>query len=451
MIWTDYLPMAMFATLFVLLFTGYPVAFILGGVAMLFACIGMWLDLFMTVELFNIVARIYGAVVQNYLLVAIPMFIFMGALLDKSGIGEDLLGAFSQILRKVPGGMALSVTLLGTIMAATTGIVGASVVMLTLLAAPAMLARGYAQSYTMGIIGAAGTLGILLPPSIMLVLMADLMQISAGRLFLGAIFPGLVLAAIYALYSVIAVAVVPSLGPATDRADADRVSLFGLIGALIPVLSIIVMVLGSIATGLASTTEAAGVGAFGALLLVLCRGRMTHKVWTDTLQSSSGINAMLFMIFIGAAAFSYVFRALGGDYMVEYLLLSSDASAWHVLIVMLAGAFVLGFFFEWIEISLILLPIYVPIIGQLEFGDHVAALDVALWVGILFAVNLQTSFLTPPFGISLFYMRGVAPAGVSIRQIYLGIIPFVMFQLAVMAMVLAWPNLALWLPHRLLG
>ena len=450
MIWTDYLPLGMFAALFALLFTGYPVAFILGGVALAFAGLGMALDLFMGAELFNVVARIYGAVVQNYLLVAIPMFIFMGSLLDKSGIGDDLLGAFSQLLRRVPGGMALSVTLLGTIMAATTGIVGASVVMLTLLAAPAMLDRGYAQSYTMGVIGAAGTLGILLPPSIMLVLMADLMQISAGRLFLGAIVPGLALAGFYALYSVLAVAAFPRFGPQTDDDAATRVSPLGLLAALVPVLSIIVLVLGSIATGLASTTEAAGVGALGALLLVCLRGRMTRAVWSTVLESSSRINAMLFMIFIGAAAFSYVFRALGGDFLVEDLLLSDGATAWDVLLVMLLGAFVLGFFFEWIEISLILLPIYVPIIGRLDFGTHVPPAEVALWIGILFAVNLQTSFLTPPFGISLFYMRGVAPAEVDIRQIYLGVVPFVLFQLFAMGLVVAWPELALWLPRTLL-
>ena len=450
MIWTDYLPLGMFAALFALLFTGYPVAFILGGVALAFAGLGMALDLFLGAELFNVVARIYGAVVQNYLLVAIPMFIFMGSLLDKSGIGDDLLGAFSQLLRRVPGGMALSVTLLGTIMAATTGIVGASVVMLTLLAAPAMLDRGYAQSYTMGVIGAAGTLGILLPPSIMLVLMADLMQISAGRLFLGAIAPGLALAGFYALYSVLAVAIFPRFGPQTDDDAAMRVSPLGLLAALVPVLSIIVLVLGSIATGLASTTEAAGVGALGALLLVCLRGRMTRAVWSTVLESSSRINAMLFMIFIGAAAFSYVFRALGGDFLVEDLLLSDGATAWDVLFVMLLGAFVLGFFFEWIEISLILLPIYVPIIGRLDFGTHVPPAEVALWIGILFAVNLQTSFLTPPFGISLFYMRGVAPAEVDIRQIYLGVVPFVLFQLLAMGLVVAWPELALWLPRTLL-
>ena len=202
MIWMDFLPLMMFGAMFVLLFSGYPVAFVLGGVAMGFAGIGMSAGQFHPAEFFNIVARIYGGVMQNYLLVAIPMFIFMGALLDKSGIGDDLLSAFSHLLRKVPGGLGLSVTLLGTIMAATTGIVGASVVMLTLLATPAMLSRGYAQSYTMGIIGAAGTLGILIPPSIMLVLMADILQISAGKLFLSAVMPGLILAGFYAVYSV---------------------------------------------------------------------------------------------------------------------------------------------------------------------------------------------------------------------------------------------------------
>lgn len=450
MIWMDFLPLMMFGAMFVLLFSGYPVAFVLGGVAMGFAGIGMSVGMFHPAEFFNIVARIYGGVMQNYLLVAIPMFIFMGALLDKSGIGDDLLSAFSHLLRKVPGGLGLSVTLLGTIMAATTGIVGASVVMLTLLATPAMLSRGYAQSYTMGIIGAAGTLGILIPPSIMLVLMADILQISAGKLFLSAVMPGLILAGFYAVYSVGIAIVRPEMAPRPSVADVQPFPIGRLLASLLPVLTIVGLVLGSIATGLTSTTEAAGIGAFGALALVILRRRMNGAVWRTTLNSSGQINGMLFMIFFGAAAFSYVFRALGGDFMVEDLLLAGDRSAWKVLFFMLVGAFVLGFFFEWIEICLILLPIYVPIIGQLDFGEHVARGDVALWMGALFAVNLQTSFLTPPFGISLFYMRGVAPEGVSLRAIYLGVIPFVLIQLCVLGGLVAFPQIALWLPHVLL-
>ena len=450
MIWMDFLPLMMFGAMFVLLFSGYPVAFVLGGVAMGFAGIGMSVGMFHPAEFFNIVARIYGGVMQNYLLVAIPMFIFMGALLDKSGIGDDLLSAFSHLLRKVPGGLGLSVTLLGTIMAATTGIVGASVVMLTLLATPAMLSRGYAQSYTMGIIGAAGTLGILIPPSIRLVLMADILQISAGKLFLSAVMPGLILAGFYAVYSVGIAIVRPEMAPRPSVADVQPFPIGRLLASLLPVLTIVGLVLGSIATGLTSTTEAAGIGAFGALALVILRRRMNGAVWRTTLNSSGQINGMLFMIFFGAAAFSYVFRALGGDFMVEDLLLAGDRSAWKVLFFMLVGAFVLGFFFEWIEICLILLPIYVPIIGQLDFGEHVARGDVALWMGALFAVNLQTSFLTPPFGISLFYMRGVAPEGVSLRAIYLGVIPFVLIQLCVLGGLVAFPQIALWLPHVLL-
>ncbi len=450
MIWMDFLPLMMFGAMFVLLFSGYPVAFVLGGVAMGFAGIGMSAGMFHPAEFFNIVARIYGGVMQNYLLVAIPMFIFMGALLDKSGIGDDLLSAFSHLLRKVPGGLGLSVTLLGTIMAATTGIVGASVVMLTLLATPAMLSRGYAQSYTMGIIGAAGTLGILIPPSIMLVLMADILQISAGKLFLSAVMPGLILAGFYAVYSVGIAVVRPEMAPRPSVTDTEAFPIGRLMASLLPVLTIVGLVLGSIATGLTSTTEAAGIGAFGALALVILRRRMNGAVWRTTLSSSGQINGMLFMIFFGAAAFSYVFRALGGDFMVEDLLLAGDRSAWKVLFFMLLGAFVLGFFFEWIEICLILLPIYVPIIGQLDFGEHVGRSDVALWMGALFAVNLQTSFLTPPFGISLFYMRGVAPEGVSLRAIYIGVIPFVLIQLCVLGGLVAFPQIALWLPHVLL-
>lgn len=451
MIWTDYLPIAMFLTLLLFLFSGYPVAFVLGGVALLFGLIGMAFDLFLPIEFFNIVARIYGAVVQNYILVAIPMFIFMGMLLERSGIGEELLASLSRLLRRVPGGLALSVTFLGTIMAATTGIVGASVVMLTLLAAPTMLAQHYRHSFAMGVIGASGTLGILLPPSIMLVLMADILQVSAGRLFLGAVFPGLVLAAFYAAYVVIAARLRPDLAPPPpEGAGEGAASLRQLFRALMPVLCLIALVLGSIGAGLASTTEAAGIGAFGAFVLVALRGRMTLAVMDAVLKGSAGVNAMLFMIFVGAAAFSYVFRALGGDFLIEQLLTSSGADSWTVLIVMMLGAFILGFFFEWIEICLILLPIYLPIIGKLEFGDHVTASEVTIWIAILFAVNLQTSFLTPPFGVSLFYMRGSAPSEVGILSIYRGVIPFVGMQLAVVAVLFLMPDLALWLPRALL-
>ena len=240
------------------------------------------------------------------------------------------------------------------------------------------------------------------------------------------------------------------MAPRPSVADVQPFPIGRLLASLLPVLTIVGLVLGSIATGLTSTTEAAGIGAFGALALVILRRRMNGAVWRTTLSSSGQINGMLFMIFFGAAAFSYVFRALGGDFMVEDLLLAGDRSAWKVLFFMLLGAFVLGFFFEWIEICLIVLPIYVPIIGQLDFGEHVGRSDVALWMGALFAVNLQTSFLTPPFGISLFYMRGVAPEGVSLRAIYIGVIPFVLIQLCVLGGLVAFPQIALWLPHVLL-
>ena len=455
MVAIDFLPVLMFVALAALLFSGYPVAFVLGGVGLGFGFLGMALDVFNFNEFFLIVLRIHGAVIDNLVLVAIPMFIFMGTMLEKSGLARDLLNCLQVLLRRVPGGLALAVTVLGTIMAATTGIIGASVVMMTLLALPVMLENRYHPSLASGTIAASGTLGILIPPSIMLVIMAELLSISVGTLFMAAVIPGLILSALYLGYIYGICRWRPQLvlsATATAVAAADGEPLARLvIRGFVPPVILIALVLGSIFAGFATPTEASGIGAFGATVLALARGKLGFAMFRDVCERSALTGAMLFGIFIGATAFSYVFRSLGGDELILYIVGASDLGAWGILLVSMAVVFVLGFFFDWIEITLIVLPIFAPIIKSLDFGAHIAAAEyVVPWFAILVAVNLQTSFLTPPFGFALFYLKGAAPKSIEIGQIYRGVAPFVALQLVGLALVTAFPQIALWLPSRFL-
>ncbi|MCG8507530.1 MAG: TRAP transporter large permease subunit, partial [Sphingomonadales bacterium] len=398
-------------------------------------------------------SRIFGGVVENLVLVAIPMFIFMGTMLEKSGVARDLLHTLQCLTRRVPGGLALSVTLLGVIMAATTGIIGASVVMITLLALPVMLDRQYDSRLATGTIAASGTLGILIPPSIMLVVMGELLATSVGTLFLAALMPGLFLAALYLIYIVTRAALAPELAPPMSREEAPESTgelLILMAKSFLPPLALILLVLGSIFAGVATPTEASGIGAAGATLLALLAGKLTFATLRDVVERSALTGAMLFGIFVGATAFSFVFALLGGHDLIVHGVEAIGAGAWPVLILLMAVIFLLGFFFDWIEITLIVLPVFAPIIRLLDFGDHIANAELIVpWFAVLVAVNLQTSFLTPPFGFALFYMKGVAPASVKIQQIYKGIIPFVLLQLAGLAAIMAWPEIALWLPAKL--
>ena len=450
MYFIDYLPLFMFVALAFLLFTGFPVGFILGGIGLGFGLIAAAMDAFNLNEYFNILVRIYGGIAENMVLTAIPMFIFMGTMLERSGIAHDLLHCLQVLFRRIPGGLAIAVTIMGTVMAATTGIVGASVVMMTLMALPIMLARGYSVPMATGTIGAAGTLGILIPPSIMLVIMADLLVTSVGTLFIAALLPGLLLAGIFLLYILFISWIRPSLAPpfpADEGPEGIRELFLLVVKAFLPPLFLMFLVLGSIAFGWATPTEAAGVGAFGAILLAACRRRIDLSVLQDVLVRSMSTNAMLFLIFIGATAFAYVFRSLGGDFLVGDFIESTGLGSWGILILIMAVIFLLGFFLEWIEITLIVFPIFYPIVLMLDFGTHLPQEDIIHWFALLVAINLQSSFLTPPFGITLFYMRGTAPAGVRMEQIYIGIIPFVLLQLVGLALVVAFPSIALWLPH----
>ena len=447
------LPVFMFLALAVLLFSGFPVAFVLGGVGLGFGFIGIYFDVFSLIEFFNIISRIWGGVCENLILVAIPMFIFMGTMLEKSGVAKDLLYALQILLRSVPGGLALSVTIMGTIMAATTGIIGASVVMMTLLALPVMLDRKYDTSLATGTIAASGTLGILIPPSIMLVIMADLLAISVGTLFIASVFPGLLLAVLYFLYLLIRTRINPSLAPSLPKnigPSTSKEKMYLILRSFFPPIGLIVLVLGSIFAGFATPTEAAGVGALGSILLAIFNRRLSKSVLMEVTERSALTGAMIFGIFIGATAFSYVFRSLGGDDLIHAFVNEMGFGPWGILFVMMGLVFLLGFFFDWVEITLIVLPLFAPIMATLDFGDHVSSEFIIPWIAVLLAVNLQTSFLTPPFGFALFYMKGVSPPGVKIQTIYKGIIPFVILQLIGLSLVIKFPEIALWLPNYIL-
>ncbi|MFZ5609132.1 MAG: TRAP transporter large permease [Pseudomonadota bacterium] len=445
----ELLPAFMFLALAVLLFSGYPVAFVLGGTALVFWLAGVALGLVGLEAFYLVVLRIFGAVVDNLVLVAIPMFIFMGTMLEKSGVARDLLLALQYMTRRVPGGLAVAVTLLGVVLAATTGIIGASVVMMTLLGLPVMLEARYSPALASGTIAASGTLGILIPPSIMLIVMGDLLSISVGTLFMASLGPGLVLAGLYIAYLFIRGALTPKAAP-RPAADAPPPAGRGRMAlSFLPPLALIFLVLGSIFAGLATPTEAAGVGAFGALLLAAMNRRLDRATLAEVVHRSALTGGMLFGIFVCATAFSYVFRLLGGEDLILSAMAGLGGGPWGVLALIMALVFVLGFFFDWIEIVLIVLPVFAPIIKGLDFAGHVPPDLAVAWFATLVAINLQTSFLTPPFGFALFYMKGAAPAGLRTGAIYRGIVPFVALQLAGLAAVIAWPSIATALPRVL--
>jgi tripartite ATP-independent transporter DctM subunit len=444
----DYLPILMFATLAALLFSGYPVAFVLGGVALTFGLLGYFLGTFKLIEFFNFVPRIWGQAAENLVLVSIPTFIFMGVMMERSGIANDLLYCVQVLLKRVPGALALGVTIMGTILAAMTGIIGASVTMMTALALPTMMRQGYSHALSCGTIAAAGTLGILIPPSIMLIIMADLLGVSVGHLFTAALAPGLTLAALYLLFIYISATIKPSLAPPLppELLAVPKGQMLPLLWrAFFPPVFLIGMIKASILLGWATPSEAGAVGAFGAMLLALFAGRLNFRMLEDSCHTSARTVAMVFFIIVSATCFAYVYRALGGDDIVEKLIRGAGLNNWGLLFLIMAITFFLGFFLDWIEITLIVLPVFAPLIAGLDFGTHVPKEEVTIWFAILMAVNLQTSFLTPPFGFALFYLKGIAPKEIKIESIYLGIIPFVLLQLLGLIVVMQWPTVALWL------
>lgn len=457
------LVIAMFLSFIALLFTGYPVAWVLAGVGVGFCGLAylfdndlmLWTGLESTftgldyLTLGAVVNRVY-ATMSNAVLVALPMFIFMGLMLDESGVAERLMTSMQRLFGTVRGGLAITVTLIGIILAASTGIIGASVVLLGVLSLPSMMEQKYSPSLAAGVVSASGTLGILIPPSIMLVIMADQMALSVGDLFMAAVFPGVIIGVLYLTYIFIIALVKRDVAPVPEGAvRPDWAAVKGVMIAVIPTLALILAVLGSIFAGLTTPTEASGIGALGATLLALGYRKLTlAKLW-NVLVSTFNTTAYIFAIFLGATVFSYVLRELGGDELIEHVVLSTGLGANGTVIFILFIVFLLGFVLDWIEITLIVLPLMRPIINSLGIdipGFGVIDEPALIWFVILVAVTLQTSFLTPPVGFALFYLKGVAPKEITLMHIYRGIIPFVILQLTGLALVFLWPNLATWLP-----
>lgn len=442
----EWLAIAMFVSFIALVFTGFPVAWILGGLAVLFSAIAIiaeidfgivtgldWSYTSLTVD------RIWN-VMGNWVMVALPMFIFMGLLLDRSRIAQQLMVSFARLFGRIRGGLGVTVILIGVLLAATTGIIGASVVLLTLLGLPAMIQQGYKESFAAGTVCAVGTLGILLPPSIMLVLMADRMSMSVGDLFLGAVFPGLLLGVLYVAYVLIYAFINEDAAPAANLDPIGWHNVLELVIAILPPAVLILAVLGSIFFGIATPTEAAGVGAFGALLLALVKRKLNITVMREVLQDTTRTTAFIFAVLIGATAFSLVLRGLGGDELIERALLALPFERNGIVLSILFATFLLGFFLDWIELTLIILPLVSPVVIGLGFDP--------VWFTILFAVCLQTSFLTPPVGFAIFYLKGAAPEGLKVSTIYKGVIPFVLLQLLAIAILFKFAEIVTWLPGR---
>ncbi|WP_404416265.1 TRAP transporter large permease subunit [Marinospirillum sp.] len=440
------LPILMVVFLFAGIFTGYPVAFILGGLAIIFAVIGDVPFPFLGM----MGSRIYGGVLENWLYIAIPLFVFMGLMLEKSGVAGRLLLTLQRLFGQVRGGLAISVALLGVVMAASTGIVGASVVMLGLLALPVMLNQGYKQEMACGVIAASGTLGILIPPSIMLVLMGSIMQLSVGDLFKAALIPGLMLGCLYIVYLLVMGRIRPEWMPLADpdALDTDTTPLLiALLRDLLGPVFLMVAVLGSIMAGIATPTEAAAIGAVGALFLAVVARKLNYLTLRDVCYDTAKTTAMIIFIVITATAYSLIFKRLGGDYMIMDLVSSTGLGSYGLLLAIMLVIFILGFFLEWIEISYVVLPILLPVIELMDFGLGSEA--TLVWFAVLMAMNLQTSFLTPPFGYALFYLKGITQGQVEITTIYKSIIPYVLLQLVGLILCIVFPALVLWLPGLL--
>jgi tripartite ATP-independent transporter DctM subunit len=439
----EYLAGWMFLFLTIVLMVGFPVTFTLMGTALIFGLIGFGFNFFNLLPL-----RIWG-VMSNVTLMAVPLFVFMGVTLERSGLAEELLDTMSLVLGRLRGGLAISVVVVGALLGATTGIVGATVVTMGLLSVPTMLRRGYNKELATGTVAASGTLGQIIPPSIVLVLIGDIIGVPVGDLFIGAVLPGLLLVAIFIVYILAVTIIKPSLAPPIPKAELEGLAggkLAARVGkALLPPLFLIVAVLGSMFAGVASPTEAAAVGAVGALILTIANRKFTRQLLTQVMISTMRLTCMVFIILCGAAAFGLVFRGLHGDDLVRNFLggLAGHFSKEGVLAIVMGLIFLIGFFLDFIEIVFIHVPVLAPI--MIEFGFD------PLWFCILLAVNLQTSFLTPPFGFSLFYLKAVTPPEVTTGHIYRGIMPFVACQLLGLLMVILYPKIATWLPRVVFG
>lgn len=427
----EFLPILLFAVIFLSMLFGYPVAFTLGGISVL---LGLWI---FDIQFFYLLAlRIYG-IMSNFVLLAVPLFVFMGMMLEKSGLAERLLETMSMIFGRFRGGLAIAVILVGGLLAASTGIVGATVVTMGLISLPTMLKKGYGKGIATGVIASSGTLGQIIPPSVVLVLLGSVLNVSVGDLFLAAVIPGVSLVLIYILYVLVYAKMRPQevpIVPAEELASFRKQGLtFDIIKTFLFPFLLVLAVLGSIFAGIASPTEAAGVGAFGAIILTLVNKKLTLKILKEVSQETTKITSMVFMILVGATAFSLVFRGLEGDRYFLSIIENANLSASQFLLVVMLMVFIAGFFIDFIEIIFIIVPIVAPIFIALGID--------LVWVGILLAINLQTSFLTPPFGFALFYLKGVAPPEVKTTDIYKGIIPFVIIQLIFLFILIQFPEI----------
>ncbi len=463
--------MALFGTFIWMLFRGIPVAIALVGVSLVFVLIAeFFLDPFRGQfrgiidfdrtgisyqRLQALSGRLFGNIVKNPVLVALPMFIFMGLMLDQSGVAQRMMQSMQKLFGQLRGGLSLTVLLIGIILAASTGVIGASVTLLGVMALPAMMKQNYSKPIATGTIASAGTLGILIPPSIMLVIMSDQLAISLGDLFMGALFPGLILGGLYIVFIIVYGLINPNAMPAPDKteeislADVREVLL-----AVLPPLFLILLVLGSIFAGLATPTEASGLGAMGATLLALANSRLNWAVLRDVSRSTLNTSGYIIGIFLAANFFAFVLRRYGGDEIVQHLVLSAFDDPYMTVAFILFIVFLLGFLLDWIEITIIIMPLMLPIILALDLavpGFGQVRDPSVVWFAILVAVTLQTSFLTPPVGFALFYLKGVCPSGVSLAHIYKGIIPFVLLQLLGLFIVFEFPELTTWLPSAAYG
>ena len=447
----EFLSLYLFVAVCLFLMLGYPVAFTLAGTALAFATVGVLTGVFDAGFLSALPARIFGTV-NNSTLIAVPLFILMGTILEKSRVAEELLDSMARLFGSLRGGLGISVVVVGMFLAASTGIVGATVVTMGLLSLPSMLRSGYSPSLAAGTICATGTLGQIIPPSIALVLLGDILSnayqqaqlsmgtlnpktVSVGDLFMGALIPGLILVTMYILYLLVQARLKPQTAPPSTL---EPVSAGVVLRGLIPPLGLIILVLGSIIAGAATPTEAAGIGAIGALLLAIAKGQLGFARLQDAMRQTLEITCMVFMILIGAAVFSLVFRGFGGEELIQTFFHNLPGGVMAATLVVMVAIFLLGFILDFIEITFVVVPIVGPILLAMGLDP--------VWLGIMIALNLQTSFLTPPFGFALFYLRGVAPQSVPTNAIYKGVVPFILMQLTLLIALWFWPGIATWLP-----
>lgn len=454
---TELLAVALFVSICLTLVMGYPVAFVLGGVSLLFAVIGMFTGVFDPVFLQALPNRLFG-IMNNQTLLAVPLFVFMGVMLEKSRVAEDLLESMSRLFGTLRGGLAISVCVVGALLAASTGVVGATVVTLGLLALPTMLRRGYDPAVATGTLAATGTLGQIIPPSIILVLLGDVLSsayqqaqirmgvfnpktVSVGDLFIGALIPGMLLVGMYIAYLIFVALAQPKKLPALPQEALGPIEWGRLFKALLPPLVLMGSVLGSILAGVATPTEAASLGAIGALLLTLLKGQFTVDRLREVSHGTAQISAMVFMILLGASLFSLVFRGFGGDVMIENVFAQLPGGVLGAFFLVMLVIFLLGFILDFIEIIFVVVPIVGPVLLSMGLDP--------VWLGVMIALNLQTSFLTPPFGFSLFYLRSVTPASVPTTTIYRGVLPFIAIQLIMLVVAYVWPGIITWLPNQI--